>query len=113
MNLYAVWHRTRMGKRALLGSWLTTTLACLGVALPKCPLCLAAYLCLFGMSAGSAHALAALGLPLCLSAIGLCTLATALFVTRRSKCSAACRAAPLDQPAAVGAREPGRAEMSR
>jgi len=72
-------------KRALLGSWSASALACLGVALPKCPLCLAACLCLFGLSASSARTIAQHGLLLCLTGIALCTLATALFVARRGR----------------------------
>jgi len=76
---------TTRAERALFGSWLTTALACLGVLLPKCPLCLAAYLCLFGVSASSARAVAELGLPLCLTLIAGSTLASAWFVARRRR----------------------------
>jgi len=76
---------TTRAKRALFGSWLTTVLACLGVILPKCPLCLAAYLCLFGVSASSAQALAQLGVPLCFTLIAGSALATAWFVARRGR----------------------------
>ncbi|HEY3257164.1 MAG TPA: hypothetical protein VGJ91_24570 [Polyangiaceae bacterium] len=72
-------------QRALFGSWLTTALACLGVIVPKCPLCAAAYLCLFGLSASSAQAVVKLGLPLCLTLIACSVLATALFVARRGR----------------------------
>jgi len=71
--------------RALFGSWLTTVLACLGVLVPKCPLCAAAYLCLFGLSANSAQATVKLGLPLCIALIAGSALATAWFVARRGR----------------------------
>jgi hypothetical protein len=71
--------------RALFGSWLSTVLACSVVILPKCPLCAAAYLCLFGFSASSAQAATRLGLPLCVALIAGSALATALFVARRGK----------------------------
>lgn len=71
--------------RALLGSWLTSALALSAVIVPKCPLCLAAYLCLFGVSASSARAVVQLGRPLCLALIAASALATALFVLRRSR----------------------------
>jgi len=70
--------------RALLGSWFTAALACLGLLVPKCPLCVAAYLGLFGFSASSAQAVAKLGLPLCVALIAGSALATAWFVARRS-----------------------------
>ena len=70
---------------ALSGSWLSALLACLAVLVPKCPLCAAAYLCLFGVSASSARAVVELGLPLCLALIAGSTLATALFVAQRSR----------------------------
>ncbi|HET7544916.1 MAG TPA: hypothetical protein VFK05_33855 [Polyangiaceae bacterium] len=75
----------RRAGRALFGSWLSALLACFAVVVPKCPLCAAAYLCLFGISASSARAVVALGLPLCLTLIAGSTLATALFVARRSR----------------------------
>jgi hypothetical protein len=76
---------TRRAERALFGSWLSALLACLAVFVPKCPLCAAAYLCLFGVSASSARDVAELGLPLCVALIAGSTLATALFVARRSR----------------------------
>ena len=75
---------TRAG-RALLGSWLTAALSCLGVVVPKCPLCAAAYLGLFGVSASSAQAVVELGVPLCVALIASSTLATAWFLARRSR----------------------------
>ena len=72
-------------KRALFGSWLATTLGLGGVLIPKCPLCVAAYLCLFGVSAGSARAVAQLGMPLCLLLVLVSASATALFVARRGR----------------------------
>lgn len=75
----------RLARGLLLGSWSTTLLTCLGVLLPKCPLCLAAYLCLFGLSASTASALARLGLPLCLSALALTAVASAVFVARSAR----------------------------
>jgi len=71
--------------RALFGSWLTTALSCLAVVVPKCPLCAAAYLCLFGVSASSASAIVELGAPLCLALIASSTVATAWFVARRRR----------------------------
>ena len=70
-------------ERWLFGSWFTTALALGGVLVPKCPLCIAAYLCLFGVSAGAARTAATLGAPLCIGLIALSALATALFVARR------------------------------
>ena len=72
-------------ERALFGSWLATALGVTGVLVPKCPLCAAAYLCLFGLSAGSAQAMAKLGVPVCLGLIVVSTLATALFVSHRGR----------------------------
>ena len=77
--------QTRRAARALFGSWLGTLLCCLGVLAPKCPLCLAAYLCLFGVSASSARAAVQLGVPLCVALIASSTLATAWFVARRAR----------------------------
>ena len=71
--------------RVVFGSWLTTSLATAGVLLPKCPLCVAAYLCLFGVSASSARAAARLGLPLCVGMVCISVLATAVFVARRGR----------------------------
>ncbi|MEI9937652.1 MAG: hypothetical protein WDO69_10575 [Pseudomonadota bacterium] len=76
---------TTRAERALFGSWLTTALACLGVVVPKCPLCAAAYLCLFGVSASSAQAVVKLGLPLCIALVAGSALATAWFVARRGQ----------------------------
>ncbi len=70
-------------ERALLGSWFGAALGVLGVLVPKCPLCAAAYLCLFGVSAGSAQAIVKLGVPLCLGLIFASVLGTALFVAHR------------------------------
>jgi hypothetical protein len=72
-------------ERALFGSWLTSAVSLFAVVVPKCPLCLAAYLGLFGVSASSARAVVKLGLPLCLTLIAGCALATALFVARRGQ----------------------------
>jgi hypothetical protein len=68
-----------------MGSWFATALGVAGVLVPKCPLCLAAYLCLFGVSAGSAQAIVKLGAPLCLSLIVVSALGTALFVAQRGR----------------------------
>jgi len=84
MNPRAISTTTRT-ERALFGSWLTSALVCLGVLIPKCPLCLAAYLCLLGISASSAQALARLGLPLCITLIAGSTLASVWFVVRRGR----------------------------
>jgi len=75
----------RRAARAVLGSWLTSALALFAVIVPKCPLCVAAYLCMFGFSASSASALVQLGLPLCVALISASALATALFVARRGR----------------------------
>jgi hypothetical protein len=72
-------------ERALFGSWFATALGVAGVLVPKCPLCAAAYLCLFGVSAGSAQAIVKLGVPLCLGLIVVSALATALFVSHRGR----------------------------
>ena len=76
---------TKGARRAMLGSWLGSALAFLAVALPKCPLCVAAYLCLFGMSASSAVAVVKLGVPLCLAMVACSALVTALLVSRRGR----------------------------
>ena len=70
---------------ALFGSWLTTAVACIGLLLPKCPLCIAAYLCLFGVGGGTARALVGLGVPACLALIVGSLLATAWFFARRGR----------------------------
>jgi hypothetical protein len=89
-------------ERALFGSWLATALGVAGVLVPKCPLCVAAYLCLFGVSAGSAQALVKLGAPLCLGLIVASALGTALFVAERgrrlAKRGASCAKCSLCQP---------------
>ncbi len=72
-------------ERAIFGSWTLSALGLLGVLVPKCPLCLAAYLCLFGLSASTARAVAVLGLPLALGLIGCSAIATALFVAGRAR----------------------------
>jgi len=69
----------------LIGSWFGSLLAFLAVFVPKCPLCAAAYLCLFGVSASSARAAVQLGLPLCIAMIAGSALATAWFVARRGR----------------------------
>ena len=84
MNQQAFAQDRRAG-RVLVGSWLGSVLAALAVVIPKCPLCAAAYLCLFGVSASSARAVVQLGLPLCLALIGASAVATALFVARRGR----------------------------
>src|SRR4051794_25158608 len=89
MNRQAFAHDGRGGRRVLVGSWLGSVLAALALIVPKCPLCAAAYLCLFGVSASSARAVVQLGLPLCLALIGASTLATALFIARRGRLLAA------------------------
>lgn len=76
-------------ERVLLGSWLSAALSCLAVVVPKCPLCLAAYLCLFGVSASSAQAAVKLGVPLCVALIAGSALATALVAVRRGRRMAA------------------------
>jgi hypothetical protein len=85
-------------ERALFGSWAASALGLLGVLVPKCPLCLAAYLCLFGFSAGTAHALATLGLPLCLGLLFISALATALFVARRGRYREGARTGTIHAP---------------
>jgi|SRR5450432_3349326 len=72
-------------ERALFGSWFATALGIAGLLVPKCPLCAAAYLCLFGVSAGSAQAIVKLGVPLCLGLIFASALGTALFVAHRGR----------------------------
>lgn len=81
--------RNRRVGRVLAGSWLGSALAALAVIVPKCPMCVAAYLCLFGVSASSAHAMVRLGWPLCIALIAGSALATALFVARRGRHSVA------------------------
>jgi len=81
-----------LAQRALWGSWGSTALACLGVVVPKCPLCAAAYLSLFGLSASSARALLGWRAPLCVALIAGSTVATAWFVARRGRRLAAASA---------------------
>jgi len=88
MNQRAFAQNRRAG-RVLVGSWLGSALAALAVIVPKCPLCAAAYLCLFGVSASSARAVVRLGLPLCIALVAGSALATALFVARRGRNSVA------------------------
>jgi hypothetical protein len=73
---------------ALFGSWLASALGLLGLLVPKCPLCLAAYLCVFGVSASSARSVAWLGVPLCAALIGASVIATAVLVAKRGRRSA-------------------------
>jgi len=84
MNQQAFAQNRRAG-RVLVGSWLGSALTALAVIVPKCPLCAAAYLCLFGVSASSARAVVQLGLSLCLALVGASTAATLLFVARRGR----------------------------
>ncbi len=70
---------------ALFGSWLASALGLLGLLVPKCPLCLAAYLCVFGVSASTARSVAWLGVPLCATVIGVSVIATAVFVAKRGR----------------------------
>lgn len=72
-------------ERAVFGSWAFSVLGLLGVLVPKCPLCFAAYLCLFGLSASTAHAVAFLGRPLAFALIAGSALATALLVMQRAR----------------------------
>lgn len=84
MNQWAFALRGRAG-RLLVGSWLGSALAFLALLVPKCPLCVAAYLCFFGVSASSARAVVQLGVPLCLALVAGSALATALFVAQRGR----------------------------
>lgn len=72
-------------ERAIFGSWTLSVLGLLGVLVPKCPLCFAAYLCLFGLSASTAHTVAFLGRPLAFALIACSGIATALFVMHRAR----------------------------
>lgn len=76
---------SRRNGRALFGSWLASALGLAGLLVPKCPLCLAAYLCVFGVSASSARSVAWLGVPLCATLIGVSVIATALLVAKRGR----------------------------
>lgn len=84
MNQWAFAQRGRTG-RFLVGSWLGSALASLAIFVPKCPVCVAAYLGLFGVSASSARAVVQLGVPLCIALIAGSALATALFVAQRGR----------------------------
>jgi len=81
-------------ERALAGSWLGAALGVAGVLLPKCPLCLAAYLCLFGVSASTARVVVRLGVPLSLAVFAAAVLGTACFVAQRGRQLARARNAP-------------------
>ncbi len=70
---------------AWFGSWLASALGLLGLLVPKCPLCLAAYLCVFGVSASTARSVAWLGVPLCATLIGVSVVATAVLVAKRGR----------------------------
>ena len=72
-------------ERAVVGSWTVSALGLLGVLVPKCPLCFAAYLCLFGVSASTARAIAVLGRPLALGLVACSVIATAWFVAQRAR----------------------------
>ena len=72
-------------ERAVFGSWALSALGVLAVLVPKCPLCLAAYLCLFGLSASTAHAVAFFGRPIAFTLIACSAVATALFVIQRAR----------------------------
>jgi hypothetical protein len=76
---------SRRNSGALFGSWLASALGLLGVLVPKCPLCFAAYLCVFGVSASTARSVAWLGAPLCATVIGISLIATAVFVAKRGR----------------------------
>ena len=81
--------RDERAERAVLGSWLGAVLGVAGVLVPKCPLCVAAYLCLFGVSASSAQAIAKLGVPLCIALVLASLLGTAFLVAQRGRRSRA------------------------
>jgi hypothetical protein len=77
--------RAPRGRRALFGSSVASALGVAGLLIPKRPLCLAAYLCVFGVSASSARSVAWLGVPLCIALIAASALATAVFVAQRGR----------------------------
>jgi len=81
-------------ERALAGSWLGAALGVATVILPKCPLCLAAYLCLFGVSASTARVVARLGVPLSLALLAGAVLGTACLVAQRGRLLTRARNAP-------------------
>jgi hypothetical protein len=84
-ELDACGKRGATASRSLWASWPVGALGLAGVLLPKCPLCVAAYLCAFGVSASTALVLARLELPLCCVLIGTSLLGLALLVTRRGR----------------------------
>ena len=77
--------RAARGKGTLFGSSIASALGLAGLLIPKCPLCFAAYLCVFGVSASSARSVAWLGVPLCIALIASSALATAVFVAQRDR----------------------------
>lgn len=70
-------------ERVFFGSSLASALGVAGVLIPKCPLCVAAYLCLLGLGAGSARAVVAIGGPLLGVVLAASLLASAWLIVRR------------------------------
>jgi len=78
-------------ERTIVGTSALGVLGILGALVPKCPLCFAAYLCVFGLSASTRQALASSGKPLGFGLIG-CAALTATWSGARRTLSARRRA---------------------
>jgi predicted membrane-bound spermidine synthase len=75
---------TGRGRRRARLAWALAPWLALA-ALPKCPLCIAAYLCAIGVGAGVAAPLAGAMLPLARLAAVLSLVALALYALRRAR----------------------------
>jgi len=72
-------------KRAFFGSWLTLALGLAASLVPKCPLCIAGYLSLFGLGTAAAGVMAPLFFPIGMALVVLsCASMAALFIRARA-----------------------------